>query len=128
MDKHTPSKVCDKITNSFPNLNGCTVEVREWISKTNFQMNLSTWDNWLIQCTKFVRIAPKPDTLKYGIVQSNPPVPRIYGIIICIAGDKPICSLMNVLWEANIDTLNHINRNINNTDRSHLARYIHTLT
>ena len=65
-------------------------------------MNLSTWDNWLIQCTKFVRIAPKPDTLKYGIVQSNPPVPRIYGIIICIAGDKPLffdeCIMRSEYW------------------------------
>ena len=27
-----PSKVWDEITYSFPNLNGCTVEIGEWIS------------------------------------------------------------------------------------------------
>ena len=32
MSKHTPSKVWDKFTCPFPNFNGATVEVWEWIS------------------------------------------------------------------------------------------------
>ena len=31
ISNNMPSKVCDKITYPFPNFNGCTVEVWEWI-------------------------------------------------------------------------------------------------
>ena len=32
MSNHMPSKVCDEITYPYPNFNGCTVEVWEWIN------------------------------------------------------------------------------------------------
>ena len=39
ISNHMTSKVCDKIHNLFPNLNGCTVEVWKWISY------FILWDN-----------------------------------------------------------------------------------
>ena len=32
ISNHMPSKVQDEITYPFPNFNGCTIEVLEWIS------------------------------------------------------------------------------------------------
>ena len=40
-----PNKVCDEIIYLFPNFNGCTVEVWEWIINVNphFTMNVITY-------------------------------------------------------------------------------------
>ena len=34
MSNHMPSKEWDEIANTFPNFNGCTVEVWEWINNS----------------------------------------------------------------------------------------------
>ena len=45
---HTSSIVRDKITYPFPNFNGCTVEVCEWISNfiPHFIMDVITYPRW----------------------------------------------------------------------------------
>ena len=35
INNHTPSKVWDEITYPFPNFNGATVEVWEWLSNSS---------------------------------------------------------------------------------------------
>ena len=46
--KHTSCKVWDEITYPFPNVNGYTVKVREWISNSilYFRMDLITYPRW----------------------------------------------------------------------------------
>ena len=48
ISNHMPSKVWDEIINPFPNFNGCTVEVWEWISNftPHFIMDLITYPCW----------------------------------------------------------------------------------
>ena len=43
-----PSKVWDEITYPFPNFNGCTVEVREWMSNfiSQFMIDVIIYPCW----------------------------------------------------------------------------------
>ena len=43
ISNHTPSKVCNEITYPFPNFNGCTIEVWEWISNLWCYAWLGMW-------------------------------------------------------------------------------------
>ena len=45
---HMPNKVWDEIIYPFPNFNGCTVEVWEWINNfiPNFIMDVTTYPCW----------------------------------------------------------------------------------
>ena len=48
ISNHMPDKVCDEITHLFPNFNGCTVEVWEWISNfiTYYRKDVITYPCW----------------------------------------------------------------------------------
>ena len=48
MSKHMPSTMWDEITYPFPNFNGCTVEVLEWISYfiLHFTGRVITYPRW----------------------------------------------------------------------------------
>ena len=48
ISNHMPSKVWDEITYPFPNFNGCTIKVGEWISNfiSNFIMDVVTYLSW----------------------------------------------------------------------------------
>ena len=49
MINHMSSKLRDEITCTFPNFNGCTVEILEWINNfiQYFMMDVSTYPCWM---------------------------------------------------------------------------------
>ena len=63
---HMPSKVCDEITQPFPNFNGWTVEFWEWISNfiTFFIIVVITYPHWILFNSIF-----SPRVLKHLVVQ-----------------------------------------------------------
>ena len=60
MSNHIPSKVWDGITYPFPNFNGCTVQVWEWIDNLSqrFMMDLITYPCWDGNYSLLVKGAP----------------------------------------------------------------------
>ena len=48
ISNHKPNKVWDEITYPFPNFNGCTIEVWEWISNfiPHFIIDVITYPWW----------------------------------------------------------------------------------
>ena len=48
ISNHTPIKMCGEITYPFPNFNGATVEVWEWVSNLtpHFTMDVITYPCW----------------------------------------------------------------------------------
>ena len=78
--------VWDEITSPFPNFNGCTVEVWEWIS------------NLIPHITRHVIIYPCWDSIYDTAYSSNGQSGPYMGLKTLKILDAPCCSLMGKTW------------------------------
>ena len=92
ISNHMPSKVCDEITYSFPNFNGCTVEVWKWISDfiPDFIIYIITypccdWSNTMLVKGVPVIIFPCPC---FKWIMSVKKAPDFNDLVICTCHDS----------------------------------------